>query len=245
MEIKRNGFKNERLGIELDVYIIKGGEWFRAMDIAKYLDYRDSERFTRTITFEENVSTHNVGSETIKHNETFINEFGLYETLCKITKTNMERYNKAREFQKWVFSEVLPSLRVNNFYVDKNNINEIQVEQLIKEVNVLTQQRNNFSNILMYNKKKKQKLKTFLEDMFKDVEDVYQQFLDNMKDKGSLDENYQPTQLFMDMNKIKDMFEHKTITNTVRVDEFTLTNLGMEELGRRLYIEDGKLKIRK
>ena len=30
MKIIKNGFKNERLGVELDVYVIDGKEWFKA-----------------------------------------------------------------------------------------------------------------------------------------------------------------------------------------------------------------------
>lgn len=130
MKIIKNGFKNERLGIELDVYEINGKEWFRGKQVAKILGYRDSERFTRIVSFKENISTHNVGSGEVKHNETFVNEFALYEVVCKINKTDIERYTKAREFQQWVFSEVLPSLRKNNFYVDKDNITESQAEKL-------------------------------------------------------------------------------------------------------------------
>lgn len=136
MEIKKNGFKNEKLGLELDVYVLDGKEWFRALDIAKYLEYRDSERFTRLITFKQNISTHNVGSGKIKHNETFVNEYGLYEVLCKITRTSQERYNKAREFQQWVFEEVLPSIRKTGTYVDSTATKE-QLDRALAEIQML------------------------------------------------------------------------------------------------------------
>lgn len=132
MEIKNNGFKNVRLGIELDVYVIEGKEWFKAQDISKYLGYIKPSDMTRNVdSIEENSCTHIM--RTAQGNEyeaTFINEFALYEAILKIRKSDIERYNKAREFQKWVFSEVLPSLRKANFYVDKDNINKNQLEEL-------------------------------------------------------------------------------------------------------------------
>lgn len=245
MELIKNGFKNERLGIELDVYVIDDKEWFRGKQVAKILGYRDSERFTRIVSFRENISTHNVGSGEVKHNETFVNEFAIYEVVCKINKTDIERYNKAREFQKWVFEEVLPSLRKNNFYVDGENINENQITELKEEIGKLSQQVNNFSNILVNNKKKRQRLDTYLRQMFPNVENVYEQFLTKMKSSGMLDKNNRPTELFMRYNADNNMFCHIVKTTDVVEDYLTLTNVGMENICKRAYIKDGKIHLKK
>lgn len=122
----KNGFKNERLGLELDVYTFNTKEWFLAKDVANYLGYRTANDMTRIITFEENYSTHKM--RTAQGNEyeaVFINEFGLYEILCKVNKSDENRYNKAREFQKWVFGEVLPSIRKNGGYIEGKSEDEI------------------------------------------------------------------------------------------------------------------------
>ncbi|MGL5962629.1 MAG: BRO-N domain-containing protein [Cetobacterium sp.] len=105
-------------------------EWFKTKEVSLFLGYRDSERVTRVVSFKENIITHNVGDEINPIGTSFINEFGLYETLCKINKTDIERYNKAREFQKWVFSEVLPSIRQNGAYVDEDHITKEQYGRL-------------------------------------------------------------------------------------------------------------------
>lgn len=132
MDIIKNGFKNERLGIELDVYVIDGKEWFKAQDVSEYLEYAETKDMTRNIDFiEENTYRHIMPTAQGNNYEAiFINEIALYEIICKIRKSNTERYNKAREFQKWVFEEVLPSLRKNNFYVDSENITKSQVDRL-------------------------------------------------------------------------------------------------------------------
>lgn len=130
MEIKKNGFKNVRLGIELDVYVIEGKEWFKAKDISDFLGYAEAKDMVRIISFEENIIRHIMPNVINPRGTLFINEFGLYEIVCKINKTDLVRFDKSREFQKWVFSEVLPSIRKANFYVDKDNITKNQIEEL-------------------------------------------------------------------------------------------------------------------
>lgn len=132
MEIIKNGFKNERLGIELDVYVINEKEWFKAQDISELLKYKATAQMTRSIEITSSnscVQTLHTGAGN-KYEALFINESALYEIIFSITKRDIERYNKAREFQKWVFEEVLPSIRKNNFYVDKDYISKEQYQRL-------------------------------------------------------------------------------------------------------------------
>lgn len=44
---------------------------------------------------------------------------------------------KAEEFQDWVCGEVLPSLRKNNYYIDKENIDSTQLDKLKEEIKEL------------------------------------------------------------------------------------------------------------
>ena len=132
MEIIKNGFKNERLGIELDVYIIDEKEWFKAQDVSEFLGYKDTRQMTRSIEITDSNSclqTLQTGAGN-NYEALFMNESGLYEIIFSITKRDMERYAKAREFQFWVFSEVLPSIRKNGYYVDEKNITQEQYDRL-------------------------------------------------------------------------------------------------------------------
>ena len=113
------GFKNDKLGLELDVYYVDGvNEWFLAKDVSDFLGYGKAGDMTRLISFEENLASHNMRIGNTNTNVTMINEFGLNEILCKITKSDIKRWNKARAFQRWVFGEVLPLIRQNGSYVD-------------------------------------------------------------------------------------------------------------------------------
>lgn len=251
MEIIKKGFKNEILGIELDVYVINEKEWFKAQDISEHLEYRDRYNMTRSIDFvEDNSCTHNM--RTVRGNEyeaLFINEIALYECILKIrdSKTDEDkrrRFIKAREFQKWVFSNVLPSLRKNGYYLNENMSSE-QYEKLQDELRIRNQQVDNFSNMIGGNTRKKQKLETFLKDMFPHIKDGYKQFLDSMVKAGSLDVNYNPTEVFIKINDKRHIFTH-TINTTNMVDTYlSLTNIGMVEMSKRLYEENGKIKLRK
>lgn len=251
MEIIKNGFKNERLGIELDVYVINEKEWFKAQDISNNLDYLQASDMLRNIDFiEENTIKHNMLSDKGNYSDTrFINEIALYECVLKIrdSKTDEIKHNrflKAREFQKWVFSDVLPSLRKNGYYLNENMSSE-QYEKLQDELRIRNQQVDNFSNMIGGNTRKKQKLETFLKDMFPHIKDGYKQFLDSMVKAGSLDINYNPTEVFIKINDKRHIFTH-TINTTNMVDTYlSLTNIGMVEMSKRLYEENGKIKLRK
>lgn len=132
MEVIKNGFENKRLGIKLDVYVIDGKEWFKAQDVSEFFGYTKTLNMLRNIDFiDENSCSHIMSTaQGNKYEATLINEVALYEAICKIRKSDILRYNKAREFQKWVFGEVLPSLRKNNFYIDKDNITQDQIKYL-------------------------------------------------------------------------------------------------------------------
>lgn len=122
MEKLDKKFKNEKLGLELDIYEDNGKEWFKAQDVSEFLGYRMASDMTRMITFEENATTcilrtgiNNTSTVTM------INEMAIYEIVCKITKADANRYEKAREFQRWVFGEVLPEIRKHGAYILAND----------------------------------------------------------------------------------------------------------------------------
>ncbi|MGL4425584.1 MAG: BRO-N domain-containing protein, partial [Cetobacterium sp.] len=60
----------------------------------------------------------------INSERAFITETGLYQLIFG------SRLSKAREFQKWVFSEVLPSIRKNNYYIDDKYVTRVQYDRL-------------------------------------------------------------------------------------------------------------------
>lgn len=99
-------FKNS--GFELRGGLINGEPYFVAMDIAKALGYVDAYSMTRRLDDDE-VQNHQVsgfGNRGIN----LINESGLYNAILGSDK------DEAKQFKKWVTSEVLPSIRKNGMY---------------------------------------------------------------------------------------------------------------------------------
>ena len=136
-------FKNSRLDVEIYVYEVEGTEWFIGKDIIKLLGYSENSKPLRkwgekgAIVWEKNKKkiyvqtleiieecSKNTSKITINNNMIFVNECGLYQLVFSST------LSKAQEFQKWIYEEVLPSLRKNNYYIDKENINQNQIERL-------------------------------------------------------------------------------------------------------------------
>lgn len=247
MKIIKNGFRNERLGVELDVYVIEGREWFRAKDVADFLEYQDTNKMVRSIELDEYncIRQTLTGVNNNKYEADFIDESALYEICFSITSRNNKRYLKARNFQKWIFREVLPSLRKNNRYIDKDNITDEQVDDTIDEAIEIKRQRDNLENGIRFNKKFKCDLKNYLENLYPNIEDVYEQFIENMKLGKMLDDKGIPTDKFMEYNQRYNMFEHITkVSDKINI-RLRLTNLGYINLAKRIYEKDGKIYLNK
>ena len=121
-------FQNSKLG-NLH-YIIKEGEpWFLAKDVAEILGYRQSNNMIQSLNsedigkaepscFNQDGLIHKFASKPL----TIINESGLYDAIFNSRKPN------AREFRRWVTSEVLPSIRRTGSYNVENSFDDMSLE---------------------------------------------------------------------------------------------------------------------
>lgn len=109
--------------------INKDGElWFVARDIATILDYRDTNDMVGKLDEDEK------GTESLRtlggnQELRIINESGLYSAVLSITKRNQTRYEKAKEFKRWITKEVIPAIRQDGMYVNREEEME-SVEEL-------------------------------------------------------------------------------------------------------------------
>lgn len=86
-----------------------GEPWFIATDIAKVLGYVQTNSMNKIIDNEDKKKhTLLIGGNYI--NQSLINEAGLYQAIFGSTLP------KAKEFQKWVTRDVLPSIRKHGMY---------------------------------------------------------------------------------------------------------------------------------
>ena len=120
--------------------LVTGEVMFVAMDIAKILDYSETEKMTRRLDDDEVykiASPELGGTNSMAREMTVINESGLYNAIIGSKKP------EAKAFKKWVTSEVLPSIRKNGGYIQKQEEmtpEEIVASALIVAKNIIENQ---------------------------------------------------------------------------------------------------------
>jgi prophage antirepressor-like protein len=111
-------FKNSEFG-ELNIIIEDGKEFFPATDCAKILGYAEPQNAVRRhCTAEGCVKRTGVSNTTNQHGtttsqkveKTYITEGNLYRLIVK------SKLPEAEKFERWVFDEVLPSIRKHGLY---------------------------------------------------------------------------------------------------------------------------------
>ncbi len=93
---------------EVRVVMLEQSPWWIAMDVASILDYSDTEAMTRRLDDDEIQNLQIVGFG--PRGVTVINESGLYSAILGSRKSD------AKQFKRWVTSEVLPSIRKTGSY---------------------------------------------------------------------------------------------------------------------------------
>ena len=99
-------------GFEIRGGLVKDKPYFVAMDIARALEYQDTEAMTRRLDSDEIQNLQIVGFG--NRGVSVINESGLYNAILGSKKP------QAKAFKKWITSEVLPSIRKQGYYLTPN-----------------------------------------------------------------------------------------------------------------------------
>lgn len=145
-------FNNEEFG-QIRTIIIDGEPWFIGKDIAIALGYSDSKDAIKKHVYIEDKEVFQKGRFATLENidklnipnrgMTFVNESGLYSLIFG------SKLDSAKQFKRWVTSEVLPSIRKTGGYItDQSNKVEIMLEDMGCNIKVMYAQINNMENIL-------------------------------------------------------------------------------------------------
>ncbi|WP_405345942.1 Bro-N domain-containing protein [Ruminococcus sp.] len=102
-------FSNERLG-KIRTMNIDGQPYFVGKDIAEILGYADPQKAMKMHIDDEDKLTRQIVVSGQNRNVTVINESGVYSLILS------SKLPKAKEFKRWVTSEVLPSIRKTGGY---------------------------------------------------------------------------------------------------------------------------------
>lgn len=119
---------NHQLFGSLPVIIIEGSEWFGAVEAAKALSFAKPHDAISNHVDEDDSAVHGVIDALNRtQQKKFINESGLYSLVFGAAKqgNNPEIKEKAKQFKRWVTSEVLPTIRQNGGYLTPSKIEEV------------------------------------------------------------------------------------------------------------------------
>lgn len=104
-------FNNSEFG---EIRTIMGEDsepWFVGKDVAEILGFKNSRDAIKTHVFEEDKGVESIYTPGGKQSLSVINESGLYALVFG------SRLEKAKEFKRWVTSEVLPAIRRDGGYM--------------------------------------------------------------------------------------------------------------------------------
>ena len=122
-------FENEKFG-ELEIFMEEGIIWIEATKAAKILGYKNPHKAIKDHCINEYpyLTIRSVGVETGKKRDNstalqfvdkkYINEGNLYRLITK------SKLPEAREFERWIFDTVIPSIRKNGYYSNVPQIDE-------------------------------------------------------------------------------------------------------------------------
>lgn len=117
-------FKNEMFG-ELPVIVVDGIEWFGATEAASALSFAKPLDAISNHVDEDDSAVHGVTDSLGRtQNKKFINEAGIYSLIFGASKqgNNPAIREKAKGFKRWVFGEVLPTIRKTGGYVANDDL---------------------------------------------------------------------------------------------------------------------------
>lgn len=112
MELQTFNFESQEVRT-----VIKNNEpWFVGKDVADILGYSRSDNAIRRHVDDEDKLTHRISASDQSRNMTIVNESGMYALIFG------SKLEKAKEFKRWVTSEVLPSIRKHGTYMTAETI---------------------------------------------------------------------------------------------------------------------------
>lgn len=106
-------------GQQVRTVTINGEPYFVGKDVAEVLGYNDTNQAVRKHVDDEDKLTRQFDGSGQKRNMTIINESGLYALILG------SKLPQAKEFKRWVTSEVLPTIRRHGAYLTDSKIEEV------------------------------------------------------------------------------------------------------------------------
>jgi prophage antirepressor-like protein len=119
-------FENKDFG-KVRVVEIDGSPWFVGADVTKKLGYRNSRDTLSKHVDDEDKGVANCDTLRGKQNLTVISESGLYSLMFS------SKLSAAKDFKRWVTSEILPSVRLHGAYITEETLRRLQEDGSFKD----------------------------------------------------------------------------------------------------------------
>ena len=111
-------FENEEFG-QIRIILINGEPWFIGVEVARKLGYDNPRSTIHNYVDKDYTCVSKINTQGQMRNVTLINEPGLYQLIFH------SKLDSAKTFQKWVFEELLPSIRKHGLYVTEQKKYEL------------------------------------------------------------------------------------------------------------------------
>ena len=241
---------NDMFG-ELKIVMIDNDPWFVGKDVAEVLGYSNASKAVINHVDEEDkikeMIAHSQNGNVVKTQTTLINESGLYSLILS------SKLPEAKQFKRWVTSEVLPSIRKDGGYISISN--EMSDEEIMAKALVVAQKTIERKNLELQEQKKiileQQPKVEFYDDVagskdavaMKEVAKVLgikglgrNKLFKFLRDKKILDRNNMPYQEYVDRGYFR-VIEQRYNTNNgdIKITFTTLVyNKGIEYIRKLL-----------
>lgn len=213
MDMNLQIIQNPKFG-KIRFQMIDGESWFCVSDVCQILGYANARDALNKHVDEKDVAKCDTLTNGGMQKTNFINESGLYSLIFGSTLPI------AKEFKRWVTSEVLPSIRKNGAYLTPAKANEIALgNQLIKAIedlkeNAVTQK--TVSLLIAENIAKEQKFNDLLQE-YNELQE-YNQHLQkenqHLQGKANLCDWYFSS--IMNMSASKDLIEFSDLAKDIK-----------------------------
>lgn len=237
---------NDMFG-ELKIVMIDNDPWFVGKDVAEKLGYKEPRSAVSKKVDLEDRGVSKMATPSGVQEMTIINESGLYSLILS------SKLPEAKQFKRWVTSEVLPSIRRNGGYIATNS--DMSDEEIMAKALVVAQKTIERKNLELQEQKKiileQQPKVEFYDDVagskdavaMKEVAKVLgikglgrNKLFKFLRDKKILDRNNMPYQEYVDRGYFR-VIEQRYNTNNgdIKITFTTLVyNKGIEYIRKLL-----------
>lgn len=241
MDMNLQIVENPKFG-KVRFQMIDGDPWFSASDVCNILGYANArDALAKHVAGDDVAKCDAIDNLGRTQKTNFINESGLYSLIFGSTLPI------AKEFKRWVTSEVLPSIRKNGFYMTLE-----KAEQVINDPDVWIGVLNELKRQRAYNQKLIEKNNDLYKDNCEMYEDNCQMLkrIEELEAQIEFESNLSKSENLISVNECSKIaqqngvpYGEKTLFSKLREDGFLCSSKNMWNLPTQRAVKLGLFKV--